>query len=57
MGRFVVIKGEVVDSEATMKQSIYFHDFTEDELIVIEDMYNAGYPDNYDYFDDAYCIY
>lgn len=54
MGRFIIINGE---NATTMTQQLVFHDFTDDELDAIAEMYDCGYPDNYDYFDDANCIY
>lgn len=58
MGRFIVINGEITTTTtATMTQQLDFHDFTDDELDAIAEMYDCGYPDNYDYFDDADYIY
>lgn len=56
MGRFIVINGEITTT-ATMTQQLDFHDFTDDELDAIAEMYDCGYPNNYDYFDDADYIY
>lgn len=56
MGRFIIINGEIT-ATATMTQQLDLHDFTDDELDTIAEMYDCGYPDNYDYFDDADYIY
>lgn len=51
MRRFIVINGEVTATATT--QQLDFHEFTDDELDIMAEMYECGYPNNYDYFDDA----
>lgn len=57
MGRFIVISGEITTT--AMTQQLDFHEFTDDELDVVAEMYECGYPYNYnyDYFDDVSYIY
>lgn len=55
MGGFIVINGEVTTTATA--QQLDFHEFTDDELDVVAEMYECGYPSNYDYFDDADYIY
>lgn len=55
MGRFIVINGEVTTTATT--QQLDFHEFTDEELDIVAEMYECGYPYNYDYFDDADYIY
>lgn len=55
MGGFIVINGEVTTIATT--QQLDFHEFTDDELDVVAEMYEYGYPYNYDYFDDIDYIY
>lgn len=56
MGRFIIINGEITTTVA-MSQQLDFYEFTDDELDVITEMYECGYPNNYDYFDDVDYIY